>query len=63
MYQTHTEVYCQLYVPQKMDIDGKSKVSLKIHNNSLTCKMQAKLPCVQSTDKITLRFLFTSKQS
>lgn len=62
MYQTDTEVYCQLYVSQKMDIDGKRKVSLKIHNSSLTCKMQAKLPYVQSMDKLTLCFLLTSKQ-
>lgn len=52
MYQTHTEVYCQLYVPQKMDIDGKRKVSFKILNSSLTCKMQGKLSCVQSMDKL-----------
>lgn len=62
MYQTDTEVYCQLYVSQKMDIDGKRKVSLKIHNSSLTYKMQAKLPCVQSMDKLTLCFLLMSKQ-
>lgn len=58
MYQTHTEAYCQLYVPQKMDIDSKREVSLKIHNSSLTCKVQAKLPCVQSKDKITLFFTY-----
>lgn len=56
MYQTPTEVYYQLYVPQKVDIDGKSKVSLKRHNGSLTCKTQAKLSCVQGTGKLTLCF-------
>lgn len=59
MYQILTEVY----MPQKMDIDGKSKVGLKTHNGSLTCKMQAKLSCVQGMDKLTVSFLLVSKQA